>query len=302
MEKLTLHNAFKEARSIAESTSPKATFILDRVVSKDKREYLNLSYAYFRLVDDFVDDPKTSVAEKREFIERQKNFVKSCWNNSAVEPQTKEEYFVYYFIEYSLQNNLEKLIESIYGMIDSISWDVDRLSGDGVFSEEQLYNYGSMQSESVQNILYYFMSGNDPKEYKHDNLDLSITNTRMLMLRDLEEDIDAGFINISREDVEKYGLNIRDLKKDENLNLWIKDQVQKLLQTLDNEVLKLKNIAPKGRIFHYYICTYYLPKIIRYRVYGYYIGSSNKRTFAKEFRTYWQSFLISLKLLKRIYI
>jgi phytoene/squalene synthetase len=201
-----------------------------------------------------------------------------------------------------LQNDLEILIESIYNLVDTISWDVDRLAGDGIFSEEQLYNYCSIQSETVQNILYYFMSGKHPKEYKHDNLNLSVANTKMLMLRDLEEDLDAGFINISREDIEKYNLNVQNLKEDKNISQWIKDQVELLLQTLYSEVLKLKNLTDNGRIFHYYICTYYLPKVIRYKVYGYYVGSSNKRTFMKEFRTYWQSFLISLKLFKRIYL
>ena len=301
MEKLTLNEAFKKARFIAKSTSPKATFIMDRTVSKDKREFLNLCYAYFRLVDDFIDNPNIPLTERKEFIDRQKQIIKLHQAKESYEPRIIEEYYLFYFIEFALQNNLDILVENIYNMIDTFSWDVDRLFDDGIFSEDQLYNYSRLQSEAVQSILSYFMSDKDPKDFNHENLELSIINTKMLMLRDLEEDLDMGFINISREDIEKYDLNIQNLKEDENLNVWIKDQVQKLLDGLDKEALKLKKLISKGRIFHFYICAYYLPKIIRYRVYGYYVGSSNKRSFIKELRTYWQSFIISLKLLKRIY-
>jgi phytoene/squalene synthetase len=98
MEKLTLQETFNKARYTAKTTSPKATFIFDRVVSKDKREYLNLSYAYLRWIDDIVDDPKIELTEKVEFIKRQKQIIKSYQDKSLFEPQTTEEYYIYYFI------------------------------------------------------------------------------------------------------------------------------------------------------------------------------------------------------------
>lgn len=301
MEKLTLQEAIDKARAIAYDTTPKATFILDHIV-KINPDYLVMSYSYLRWVDDVVDDPKVPITEKKEFIGRQKDFVKSCWNNYEVEPQCDNEYYIYYFIKYSLRNDLAKLVESVYDMVDTISWDVDRLSKDGVFSKERLENYIKIQSKAIHSILYYFLTGNNPREYKHENLGLSTANTKMFMLRDLKEDIDAGFINISREDVEKYSLNVQNLIKDENLSLWIKDQIDLLLVTLNNEISKLKELLTKGKLFHYYTCIYYLPKIDRYRVYGYYVGSSDKRSFLKELHTYWKSALFSLRLLKRMYI
>ena len=156
MEKLSLKDAFKEARTIAQNTSPKATFILDRIVPKYIRNYLNLCYSYLRWVDDFIDDPIISLFEKKKFINRQKLLVKSFNNNFSEEPLLTEEYFLFYFLEFAFQNDLEMIINSVYQMVDTISWDVARFEKDGVFTKKQLNDYISIQSESIQKYIVFF--------------------------------------------------------------------------------------------------------------------------------------------------
>ena len=158
MDKLSLDDAFIKARLLAQSTSPKATLILDYAVSKGKREYLNLCYGYLRWVDDVVDDPEISLLEKNEFINRQKLLIKSFQNNFEEIPSTIEEYFLYYFIEFTSKNKLKGLVDSVYQMVETISWDVNRLEKDGLFSQEQLNNYINTQSKSIADILYNFVS------------------------------------------------------------------------------------------------------------------------------------------------
>lgn len=302
MENLSLQKAFEEARIIAKNTSPKATFILDRFVSKDKREYLNLCYAYLRWVDDFIDDPEIPLSEKRTFANRQKSLIESYKNNFIHKPRTIEEYFLYYFIEFAVKNDSDVLIDSVYQMVDTISWDIDRLEEDGAFTKEQLNNYINIQSESFFNILYFFSTEKGSRKHLNNYSSILNTMTRLYMIRDLKEDIDTGFINISKEDIMSYNLDINNLKTDKNLSLWIEDQIRDIINALYDESTKLKMIPIKMRIFHFYSNFYYLPKIIRYKVYGYYVGSHDNRNAFKEMETFWQSFLISLKLFNNIFI
>lgn len=302
MEKISIDEAFIKARNIAKKKSPKATFLLDYAVSKHIREYLNLCYAYLRWVDDVVDNPEIALSTRKSFINKQKSLIESYKDNLTQEPTEIEEYFLYYFVEFAIQNNMNVLIDSVYQMVDTISWDVERLESDGVFSQEQLDSYINTQSESFFNILYYFSTEKDP--HKQFDIDLGISNaiTRLYMIRDLKVDINSGFINVSREDLARYNIDINNLILDKNLSIWIEDKVKYILSALYNESTKLRLMSFKIRIFHFYSNFYYLPKIIRYRVYGCFIGSSDKRSVFKEIETFWQSFLISLKLFNNIFI
>ena len=299
MEKINLKDAIDGARNIAQNTSPKVTFILERIVKND-RDYLGMCYAYLRWVDDVVDDPNNSIPKKKEFIERQKKIIDSFQNNSEFEPLTKEEYFLFYIIEFALQKNLKKLIESVSLMIDTINWDVMRLEKDGVFSRNQLKSYIHNQLKSTHGFISYFIYKEDINYSKYENFEINNANVQMFMLRDLKEDIDTGLINICREDIQYYNMNIRNLMEDENLSLWIKDQINLIIETLHNEISKIKILPTKLRMLYLFFSIYYLPIVIRYRIYGYYIGSSNKRNFIKEIRTYWQSLFISIKLIRNI--
>jgi len=302
MEKLSLNEVFEKARNIAQSTSPKATFLLDYAVSKHIREYLNLCYAYLRWVDDIVDNPEITLSEKKSFINRQISLIESYKNNFKREPVVIEEYFLKYFIRFSIENSLDILIDSVFYMVNTISWDVERLERDGLFTQGQLNNYIDIQSESFYKILYYFSSKNDPSKNSHDNLGISNACTRLYMIRDLEEDIDAGFINISREDIASYNIDLKNLKQDKNLSIWVEDQINNILNSIYNESTRLRLIPLKQKIFFWYLFSYYLNNIIRYRVYGHTLGKNKKRSFLREVKTYLQSILISLRLFGKVFI
>lgn len=302
MDKISVDEVFTRARIICKNRSPKATFLFDYTVSRRIRKYLDLCHGYLRWVDDIVDDPERSFAEKEGFINHQKHLIKSYQNNFEEAPNTIEEYFLYYFMEFSLHDNLGILIHDVFNMIDTISWDVDRLQNNGVFSEEKLDDYINLQTQSINNIICYFTNEIDLQKFNNKNIGISSANANVFMLRDLEEDIDAGFINISKEDLENYQIDINNIKYDKNLNFWIKDQIKLIVDALYLESKKLKPVPFGMRISHFYVDFYYLPKIIRYKVYGCFLGSFNKKSVTKEILTFWQSFQIVIKLFNNIFI
>ncbi|NOX67124.1 MAG: hypothetical protein GXO85_15335 [Chlorobi bacterium] len=302
MDKLSLQDAFKDARNIVKSTSPKATTLFDFIVSKSIVEFLNLCHGYLRWVDDIVDDRNITLTKRKIFINRQKQLIKSYWNDSWVEPEQIEEYFIFYFVKFALQNDLEILVESVYNMVDTISWDVYRLENDGIFTKAKLDDYVNIQSQSINAILFYFINELNPDEYNYKNLGISNVNAKLFMFRDLEEDIDAGLINIPREDIKKFNLDVKNLKQDKNLNKLIEQQIKNIIDNLYIVSTQLKQTPLKTRLIHFYVDFYYLPKIIRFKVYGFYLGSSNKKNVYKEINTFWQSFRISVVLFKNIFL
>ncbi|VAX25737.1 hypothetical protein MNBD_IGNAVI01-1516 [hydrothermal vent metagenome] len=299
---ISKNDAVKEAKDIVVKASPKFSFILQHIGSKDIRDDFLLVHAYLRCVDDVVDDPANPISYKKQYIERQKKLIDEYKRNIKSEPLLKEEIFLYYFFEFALKKNLKSLIESVSLMLETISWDVNRLESDGLYSRKQMNEYFSMQLKSTYGLLYYFIYNHDYNSSTHENFSMNYyANSHMLNLRDLKEDIEAGLINICREDIENFSLDIENLLEDKNLGIWIKEQIDLIIQVLYSEIHKIKVLPLKIRILYFYFSVYYSPSILRYKYYGYYVGSSDKRSFIKELRTYWQSFIISLKLLKRIY-
>lgn len=294
--KINLHTAFTLAESIAKERSPKAKFILDHTVKKNKRGYLNLSYAYLRWVDDYVDDPKNEIMNKKIFIERQNFLIDSFMKNEEVEFQNTEETFLYHFIRFAKQNEEELIISALKNMIDSIEMDVRRLQGDGIFSASELELYVRKQSKALYDIIIYFFL---PKKY-HD-----IKNTqgryqaRAFILRDIVEDIDAGLINISLEDIQKFNLDLSSIRAKENLEPWIKEELGNILKLLFNEAEEAKNLPLKYKIFVYYSHIYYLPTIFRLKAVDYMpLKIKHKKSFFDEIKLFFRTFPLCIKLFR----
>ena len=216
LKPINLQTAFTLAENIAKTKSPKANFILNHSVDKSKREYLNLCFAYLRWVDDFIDDPKTGVSKKEIFIERQKYLFGKYVKKEFVEYNTSEEAFLFYFLKYAAENRFDFIIDAVESMIDSITMDVERLKQDGIFSAKELETYVNKQSKALYDIIIFFFIPNQYNEIKH--IHQGRFQAKAFIMRDLIEDIDAGFINISREDIQKYNLELQLIKDKKNLD------------------------------------------------------------------------------------
>jgi len=295
---------FKEvtdfAGEFARKESPKASRILDFIIDKSKRDYLNLSFTYLRWVDDIVDNPGTPVFEKKKFIEYQKNLVSSLYNNDNFESAIIEEACIFYFAEYAKSINNYILLDEVKNMVEALGMDVYRLECSGIFSNAGLDHYIELMSKSLFNILRNFCPP-EPKYRKDFYLGAKFT-TIALMIRDMEEDIDAGFINIGAEDIELYKLDIKNLKNDKKFSLWLADRIKYIFDLLNNELTQLQYMPLKLRILTCYSLAYRLPWIIRAKVYGYTLEYCSQRIFIKEVKTYLISFYVTLNIFYKGFI
>jgi hypothetical protein len=282
------------AKDFARIKSPKATRIWNSLANKSIRDYVYLCYVYLRWVDDFVDNPETAINKKKEFIEYQKTLIESLYNPINAETTKIEEASLIYFAEYALLSDNKVLLDEVKNMVEALSMDVYRLESSGVFSNSKLNLYIELMSKSLFNILCVFVF---PKsEYREEYfLGMKFT-TIALMIRDLEEDIDAGFINIGIEDIKRYNLDLGNLKNDRNLSLWLSDRIKYLFGILYEEAAQIKCLPVKFRIYTYYSLIYRLPWIVRAKVYNYSLKYISGHTLLKEIKTYLITFLLTLKI------
>lgn len=294
---IDLNTAFKFAENTAKSKSPKAKFILDLIVNKNDRGYLNLCYAYLRWVDDFVDDVTHKNLDKIEFINRQKKLLRD-FSLSQNETQLNiEEAFLFYFVRYAITNKKLYLIEAVKIMLESIEMDAQRLQGGGSYSNKEMNLYIDKNSKAFFDIMTGFVM--PLNIYTPQNLYIGRFATRLFMLRDFADDFQRGFLNIPKEDLEYYEIEKTNLHNDKNLFVWVKNEFGRIINLLYDEALIVKTFPFKLKIFNYYSQIYYLPKIFRLKTAGFNpFIAANELSFVSITKVYLSTVLVCIKLFR----
>jgi phytoene/squalene synthetase len=189
-------------------------------IAKEKRNYLFLCYAYLRWVDNFVDNKNNTLDEKREFINNQKELLDSILSGTVADIHLIEEHFLYYLIQYALAVGNTSLTDEMLNMIKTFEMDIQRIENNGIFTEQELDWYAKGQANALFGILYSFFPST--KEPKYDSKSVALASLHhFYLLQDFSEDLELGYINISKEEIEKYKLNKKDLVADRRLKEWV---------------------------------------------------------------------------------
>jgi hypothetical protein len=269
------------------------------LIPKARRKYLYLCFNYLKWVDDFVDNPSNAKHEKLEFTENQLKLLTDLSNREKVELKSNGEYFLYYFVEYANSVNNYDLIAEVRNSMESIKMDAERLNNNGIFSISELHQYFDKVVQPVFNLTYIFLLPT-VKVHKDDKY-IGRFVWKVLILRDFFEDYDSGYINISKEEIEKYKLDVSSLKKDINRIQWIKDKYPEYIKTLNEDILIFKSLPLKVKLFWSPIYPYMILEFLRIQMYDYNFGVKHKKNFKNELKVYSQSFSFNLKFLFKIF-
>jgi phytoene/squalene synthetase len=218
---LTLQDLQIVARQRAKASNLTAYLLVRLFTKADRRDYLFLIYAYFRWIDDMVDSPGTSKEEKERFIEQQRGFLANLYDGQAcLETCTLEEQFAQWFVAYDREIGF-LLKDDVLGMFSVLKHDLDR--DRAPWSAEEMYEFICLESKSYINMIRF--SCGETGNYKGANrYDEGVACKLAHLLRDFVEDLNQGTMNISRDDLQKYEINL-DKGNHENFRLWVKDQV-----------------------------------------------------------------------------
>ena len=295
-----LNRAFRLAENLARKRSPKAWLILSFLIPRRRLKYLFLCYAYLREVDNLLDHENISIDEKKKFINGQLQLLTSLNNRIVFSPNSEIEAFLFYFLSYSIDNKKSNLVYELKNMLEALRMDVSRLEKGGIFSNDELSAYINLLNTAMFGLVHSFMFPNDIYDEKYYNLGTFLWYGGAL--RDILKDFEAGYINLSAEDIKTYQINISNIKTDENFKRWLEDKILYLFELLDKELSTLNALPIKIRLFWTLGYPFYLHKIIRIQKYNYSIDYETRKNIIKESNAFSSTLGLTFKIFQRVFI
>lgn len=290
---LSLEQAIKNAEKKTRNRAYKLWFISRLFIPKAKRGFVYLLHSYLRWLDDFVDNPANDCDTKKSLINRQKEIIQTGIASSSFNSINTQEYYLFYFIRYLVESNQNYFLAHINNLIKSFEMDIERLRRDGVFSESELNEYLKLSNEATfQLSLAFIKSAKKPEELKG-----HIGNFfwYILTVRDFKEDIESGFVNLSKEEIQKYNINLTTILNDPNRFLWLKEKYPQIMELMREESKTLKRMPLVVKIV--WLPSYFnlLWELNRHKYYNFQFAVEFKKNYLKEFVSFIEAIIICTK-------
>ncbi len=207
MENTTISSG-ELAALITKRASKQTYYTVRFFVDRNRVEDAYRAYAYFRWVDDIIDESSCLYEERITFTERQKLLLEACYRGEIPPELCAEERMLVDLVRHDREKNSGLQIY-LRNMMDVMVFDAWRRGR--VISQAELSEYSHRLSKAVTEALYYFIGHADPAPCQEARY-LAVTAAHIThMLRDAIEDADNGYYNIPREIVSGRGVSPRDI-------------------------------------------------------------------------------------------
>ena len=214
--------SFSLAAKITRTASKQTYYTIQLLVDRERIPDAFRAYAYFRWVDDRLDAETASPSERMSFLQRQQSILEDCYQGQPSGDLSPEELMLVDLI----MGNPEKssgLEAYLRDMMAVMAFDVERRGR--AISAAELSEYSRLLAMAVTEALHYFIGHNccTPQD---DTRYLAVRGAHVIhMLRDWQEDVQAGYFNISTDYVRAHGLDLADMD-DPALREWVASRVQ----------------------------------------------------------------------------
>jgi hypothetical protein len=180
------------------------------------------AYAYFRWVDDVLDQGQITRAERLAFLSRQQAIIACCYQRKWPYGLQPEEQLVVDLIHHNQTKN-NGLRTYIKQMMAVMAFDAKRKGR--LISQDELTTYTRSLATAVTEALHYFI-GYDDNSPQDDSRYDAVTGAHIThMLRDAMEDAAVGYINIPGEYLEAHSIGPNEFNQ-AAYRAWVYDQVQ----------------------------------------------------------------------------
>ncbi len=191
------------------------------------RPFFYAWYAYFRWVDDRADSPELALHQKQRFLKQQAALVSKLYNHASVDDYKPNgpEAFLTALVIFDKQRE-SPLKAPILNLLSCIDYDVARM---GTHPEQQqLTEHIELEVTSYLMTFFSFSCpGADLENFPRP--EEGIAGKWAHILRDFLVDLKTGIINLSREENERFQINLREVLAtgdDPGLRAWVADRVQ----------------------------------------------------------------------------
>jgi phytoene/squalene synthetase len=210
------------AASITRLASKQTYYTIRFLVDRDRILNAFRAYAYFRWVDDWLDEQLSEQSERIDFVTRQQSLIDNGYRGEWPYDLTTEERLLVDLIQSDHEPN-SGLQSYIRNLMAVMAFDANRRGR--LISQAELATYSRYLAVSVTEALHYFI-GHDCPSPRFPGRYLAVTGAHVThMLRDTFEDIGAGYFNIPSEILVSQGINPWDVESDA-YTLWVRSRVR----------------------------------------------------------------------------
>ena len=179
------------------------------------------AYAYFRWVDDILDQENVVEFDRLAFLERQQSLINcSLW---GVQPcaRSAEEQILVDLLRGEHDNN-SGLLSYVLNMMAVMSFDAYRRGR--FITQAELTEYERLLATAVTEAMHYFIGHNQDSPRDNTRYLAPIAAHITHMLRDTFEDTAAGYYNVPRELLASHDISPADVEH-EAYRGWVKERV-----------------------------------------------------------------------------
>jgi len=208
------------------------TFLLARLYCRrHDRYYSRLLYTYLRTVDDYIDTRERTPQEKQRFLRAQRNLIDDLYAGKVLQGSSMIARIVLY--DRCHDNMLRPFIAR---MMDIFEFDSARQYKN--VSEQELLDYSLALGSAYTQLLIRFV---EPRyRVEQENVQLAHACHLSHMLRDFQEDLKLGYINIAKQDIKTYRVDPN--MQDDNFRKWLKDRIAGIREKFKKGKVRLDSI------------------------------------------------------------
>jgi hypothetical protein len=210
------------AAAITLAASKQTYFTIRLLVDRERRPGAYQAYAYFRWVDDYLDQEAIQKSGRLAFIERQKELIERGYRGDWPGQISAEEQMLVDLIGGDREKNsgLQTYIRDMMAVMDFDAGRRGRL-----ISQDELGEYTRWLATAVTEAMHYFI-GHDCTAPRSEARYLAVTGAHIThMLRDTLEDTTVGYFNIPLEFIKLQRIDPRDVNS-VPYRRWVQSRVE----------------------------------------------------------------------------
>jgi phytoene/squalene synthetase len=223
------------AGSITKVASKQTYYTIRYLVDRDRVADAYRAYAYFRWVDDTLDNKSTlsgitstarnvvEAQERTDFLARQKILLEKCYRHESIRDATAEEQMLIELVGHDHEKN-SGLQSYLRNMMQVMEFDARRRGR--WISQTELNQYTYWLAAAVTEAMHYFIGHGCYASRPHDETRyLAVTAAHIThMLRDTFDDVQAGYYNIPCEVLEANNIQPQDICSQAYCD-WVRSRV-----------------------------------------------------------------------------
>ena len=207
--------------AITRAASAQTYLTIRTLVDRDRVLDAFRAYAYFRWVDDSVDQTVSARPERIAFVKRQQALLNACYGGAPPRDLSAEERLLADLVRGNRADAGLKVY--LRSMMAVMAFDAGRRGR--LISEAELTGYTGALATAVTEAMHTFI-GHDQPSPRTDARYLAVTGAHVThLLRDTAEDVAAGYFNVPREVLEAHGIGPGDLDS-AAYRAWVQSRVQ----------------------------------------------------------------------------